>query len=154
MSKTARDIVHEAFKGKVDLAGAPYIGHWDRVYESVYNAHSNESFIDALEDVAYLHDLLEDCPFFNEQSLRCLFPDIVVDAVVALTRKPEQTYSEYIDQVLDNQLAMIVKRYDLEDNMNITRLKKLDGDDFSRLKKYHEAYIRIMAIWPGAEYKV
>ncbi len=30
---------------------------------------------------------------------------------------------------------------DLRDNMDITRLKDLTGEDIERLRKYHEAYM-------------
>ena len=56
-----------------------------------------------------------------------------------------QTYHQYISQVLEDGWATIVKKHDLEDNMNITRLKELTKEDLERIKKYHDAYVRIVA---------
>lgn len=134
----ALKIAESAFAGKTDKAGEPYINHLKRVSDCFEETHFTTKII------ALLHDILEDCPEWNEKSLRCLFSDAVVDSVVALTHKPNQTYYEYITQVLENGCATLVKLRDLEDNMNITRLKELTKEDFERLKKYHEAYHRIV----------
>jgi hypothetical protein len=139
MEELALKIVRKSFEGKKDKAGEPYINHLRRVHDAVPKLGVNNE----LKIIALLHDILEDCPEWNEKSLRCFFLDSIVDSVVALTHKKGDTYYQYISQVLDDGWATEVKKYDLEDNMNITRLPELTKEDFERLKKYHEAYRRI-----------
>lgn len=132
----ARSLASAAFIDRVDKAGEPYFYHLHRVAERVHG--------DELKAVAWLHDILEDCPDIEEAFLRNQFPASVVNAVVAITRKPGQSYSEFIEQVCTDPMAMEVKLADLKDNMDITRLPSLTKDDIARLKKYHKAYHRIM----------
>jgi (p)ppGpp synthase/HD superfamily hydrolase len=134
----AIEIVEKEFKGKVDKGGNPYINHLWRVMERVkdFTIYPKEKE----ETVALLHDLMEDIPEWNEDRLRKTFPTDVVDALVCLTKKSSESYDDYIERVLTNKMATIVKRADLEDNMDITRLNELTEKDFIRLKKYHKAY--------------
>ena len=136
MIETALKIIEKAFSGKVDKAGKPYIDHLKRVASKCSTPY--------VKVVALLHDLLEDCPAWNETSLRCFFSDNIVDSVVVLTRRSDKTYYDYITSVLDDTWAIEVKRADLEDNMDITRLPELTKNDLDRLSKYHKAYIRII----------
>lgn len=135
--ETATLIAKRSFAEKKDMAGKPYFDHLERIYEAVRNEVPRS---EDLQCIALLHDLLEDCKEWNEKSLRVFFSNRIVDAVVALTHKPEQSYDEYIKQVNENSDARFVKVFDLKDNMNITRLPKLEGKDWIRLQKYHKAY--------------
>jgi hypothetical protein len=95
--------------------------------------------------VAVLHDVVEDTPWTLEQLGAAGFPDDVLAAIDCLTRRPEETYDEFIDRILTNPLATRVKRYDLEDNMDVTRLDTLTQKDLERLQRYHRAHQRVMA---------
>lgn len=46
----------------------------------------------------------------------------------------------YIAKVMLNQDAMLVKREDLADNMDITRFKQVKDSDLYRVAKYKEAF--------------
>ena len=138
MIQLAQKIVQEAFADKKDKAGEPYINHLLRV--------SAKCQTEELKTIALLHDLLEDCPQWNEQMLREFFRHSIVDSVVALTHKPNQTYFDYINQILENESAIIVKFSDLEDNMDITRLKKITDKDIERLKKYHKTWLELSSL--------
>jgi len=135
MLKLALKIVQESFANKTDKAGEPYINHLLRVCEKCPS--------EDLKTIALLHDLLEDCPEWNESMLREFSKYSVVDSVVALTHKPNQTYYDYISQILENENAISVKLCDLQDNMDITRLAVLTQKDLERVAKYHAAYNRI-----------
>ncbi len=137
MKDLAFKIIKKAFDGKTDKGGHPYIDHLKRVSDNCPD-------IGDVKTVALLHDLLEDCPEWSAKALRTFFTDDVVDSVIALTQGAGQSYKDYIGQVLENEWATIVKRHDLKDNMDITRLTELTQKDFDRLKKYHEAYLRII----------
>lgn len=138
-NQLAWHIVKQAFKDKVDKGGMPYIGHMQRMTDMLinrFNVNENDDII----CVAILHDLLEDCPEWTEKSLRLLFSDSVVDAVVCLTRNASVSYEQYIDEVNNNDIAAKVKIADLIDNMDVTRLNELTDNDIRRLKKYWKAY--------------
>jgi (p)ppGpp synthase/HD superfamily hydrolase len=137
----AIQLAKNAFKEKTDLSGKPYIDHLTRVMEAVPNYGSGE-----LKQIAILHDILEDCPEWNCKSLRQLFSDRVVDSVWVLTKRDKEPYGSYIERIIDSEdgWAKEVKLADLRDNMNLTRLSKLTDKDIERLKKYHNAYLRLL----------
>lgn len=144
---TSEDVVYEAFKivekaflDKKDKGGNPYVGHLLDVEGIILKSFS---FDHRLRTIALLHDLLEDCPEWTEELLREKFSREIVDAVVVLTKKKGQSYSEYIKGVKSNKLAVIVKMADLESNMNITRLTELTEKDLERLKKYHKSFFEL-----------
>lgn len=140
MLEKALKIVTKEFKNKKDKGGKPYLDHLYRVKEQMtYELWGNYE----LETVALLHDLLEDCPNWTKGRLLELFPKSVVDSVVCLTHKKYESYEKYIDRILTDDMAILVKKADLRDNMDITRLPNLSESDFIRLKKYHRSYKRL-----------
>lgn len=126
----ALKIAEHAFNDKKDLAGRPYIEHLRRVASNAPNG----LFIEAI-----LHDLLEDCPEWNEDVLRALFPRDTVDIIVVLTKGKDEEYFDYIHRVSENHYATQIKRIDLKDNLDVTRLEALEQKHFERLQKYHKA---------------
>ncbi len=117
--------------------GECQVEHLYRVAEKL----KGETHIDQdLQTVALLHDLLEDCQEWNCDSLRCLFHEEIIDAVMLLTKKPNQEYEKYIEALATDEYARRVKMADLEDNMDIRRLHSLGEKDFQRLQKYLKAY--------------
>lgn len=134
MSKElAYQIANRSFSNKKDLSGQPYFNHLTRV-SNEFKEHKE------LFQVAILHDLLEDCPEWNEDSLRCLFDKHIVDTIVILTKNKGEDYFDYINRINQNSWATRVKLEDLKDNMDITRLNELTEKDFKRLEKYLKAY--------------
>lgn len=133
----ALDIIFEAFHGMVDKGGEPYVGHLIRV---ATNVKGDPKEMESLTTIALLHDLIEDTDW-TEEYLTDEFPSEIVDVVVALTKVKGETYDQYINKVLSNELAIKVKLADLKDNMDITRLKELNEGDIKRLMKYHETFL-------------
>lgn len=140
MTRKAFDIASKAFEGKADKAGKPYIGHLIRVASNV--PLGNSDIRESLTVVALLHDLIEDT-HWTAEDLRKEFPDQIVDAVVALTKRDGISYEGYIDGVMANKLAAYVKLSDLKDNMDVTRLPELGDYEIKRLKKYHKTHIKL-----------
>lgn len=136
MINTAIKIVIEAFHNKKDKSGKPYLHHLFRVATPFIGN-------DILYEAALLHDLIEDCPEWTEQKLREIFPDKVVNIVTILTHDPAIPYDKYIDKIMSNKDAAMIKQADLIDNMDITRLKTLTDKAIKRLIKYHRAYIKL-----------
>lgn len=131
-------IAAEAFKGKLDKGGQPYILHCLRVMAGVDQSDPQ------LMQVAVLHDLLEDCPDWNYDRPRAEgFGNKVCFLVGLLTHEKAEDYQSYILRIQANPLATAVKLADLRDNTNITRLKGLRPQDFERLEKYHRAYVTL-----------
>lgn len=83
--------------------------------------------------VAYLHDILEDTACKTEE-LSQMFPREIVEAVVAITKIPGEKYSDYINKVACNKLALHVKVHDTL--CNLTESTKLG--QWGRVRKYSE----------------
>ena len=134
----ARAIAEAAHRGQVDKAGAPYVAHPTRVAA-------------ALEDplarcVAYLHDVVEDCPGWTLARLAAEgMPPAVVAAVDALTKRAGEDNEAYLARVLANPLAVRVKIADLRDNMDLSRIATPTRKDRKRLEKYKRMLPRLEA---------
>ena len=97
-------------------------------------------FAPELEPVGLLHDVLEDTSY-TEADMRVAFGDTITNAVVALTKKPGQSYDTYLSQVMSNRIAAIVKLADLRHNSDVTRSKDTKPETIA---KYHRAYHQIL----------
>lgn len=127
-------IAESAFEEKYDKAGVPYIKHLTRVASH---------FKGGQYICAILHDLLEDCPQWTEGTLRNIFSSGVVDVIVCLTKLKNESYDDYINRVSNERWALEIKVKDLLDNMDITRLDIINDKDVERLKKYHNAWLKL-----------
>lgn len=128
----ARDLAYRAHAGQVDKAGRPYIEHVARVAAAVSDDQEAEA-------VAWLHDVIEDCPDHAAEA-RWAFPRAVTAAVLILTRGEDQDDHFYYVRVRKNALALRVKLADIADNSNEERLALLDKVTADRLrKKYAKA---------------
>lgn len=124
-------IATKAHFGQTDKSGMPYIFHPLRVMQ-------NCSCLDE-KIVAVLHDTLEDTEVTSDYLVSEKFPPYLIEAVVALTKKPDEAYNEFIDRVALNGLAAVVKIEDIKDNMDVSRLRVILPRDVERLNKYAEA---------------
>ena len=146
MHRSAIKLIDKYFSDKVDAGGHPYVGHMNRIEDEIIkekklkcsDPHSTLSiFYDKAAIVALLHDIIEDTEC-TEDILRVNgFDEEIIEAVVAITRrKDEQYYFDFIERVSKNDIAKLVKIYDLQENMDIKRLKKFEEYEQKRLKKY------------------
>ena len=130
----ALELAKRAHAGQVDKAGKPYIDHVIRVANSFSN-HADP----ALEIIAVLHDILEDT-WVTKEMIENLFGNSIAICVDALTRRENESYSEFITRIVcTSTRACKVKVADLEDNMNLGRLKEVTDADIARVKKYDKA---------------
>jgi len=124
----ALKIAIEAHKNQFDKLGEPYILHPLRVFLNVEGSKK-------VKVVAILHDVLEDSDievFGLDEEER--------EALNAITRNKDEKYIDYINRVLNNNIATIVKLKDLEDNLSEKRLNHLDEKTRNRLiEKYSQA---------------
>lgn len=121
-----------AHKGQIDKAGKPYILHPIRVAQRCNT--------DTERIVALLHDVIEDTEITPNNLYSAGFSKTIVDAVLSVTRRNNESYFKFIERCSLNPIGRIVKIHDLEDNMDITRLDSLAERDVKRLNKYLKAY--------------
>ncbi len=125
----------KAYGGKVDKAGKPYILHPLRLAARLDDQIS--------QAVALLHDVIEDSDTTEDDLRDDGFPESVISAVVALTRRKGESYEAFIDRVRVHPLARKIKLPDIEDNMNLLRLNAVSEKDLQRIAKYHRAWKRL-----------
>jgi (p)ppGpp synthase/HD superfamily hydrolase len=128
----AIEIAIEAHKGQTDKAGKPYILH---IFQVMAKGKSEDEKITAL-----LHDTVEDTPWTLDKLEAEGFSHKIIEALDCLTKREGESYEEFIERVKSNPLAIKVKINDLEDNMDIRRLRELSDNDVNRLNKYIKAY--------------
>lgn len=61
---------------------------------------------------------------------------------------------DYIEKIKNNELARIVKKSDLLDNMNLKRLKNIKESDLERLEKYIKAYKELLWLYNKIKLKL
>lgn len=137
-----RDLLSLAIKLAVDAHGAtigkdgtPYILHPLRLMARAEGYRH--------QIVAVLHDTVEDTDLTLDKLREHGFPDEIISAVDALSRKEEETYEAFIDRIAENPLATSVKLLDLYDNIDATRLPELGDKELQRIAKYHRAIVRL-----------
>jgi (p)ppGpp synthase/HD superfamily hydrolase len=92
---------------------------------------------------AVLHDVLEDTPITANELRAAELPVEVVEAVIALTRRPEEPYEQYIERVACNDIAREVKLADLSDNLANNRRLAKDPEALARIERYERATRRL-----------
>jgi len=108
----AMRVMKDAHAGQQLWDGKPYETHPIAVSENL-NDYSIYHRV-----VALLHDCIEDNPNWTFDRLRQEgFPEIVVDAVDALTHRKDETYLAYIVRARENIIARVVKEYDILHNL-------------------------------------
>ena len=134
----AIEIARQAHAGQVDKGGADYIGHPLRVME---RCETEEQKI-----VGVLHDVIEDSDWTIEMLEEEGYTPDIIDALKCLTKTSEdEKYDDFIARVMTNPLAVKVKHYDLEENLDVSRLDSLTDVDIARCKKYLHARDRLKA---------
>jgi (p)ppGpp synthase/HD superfamily hydrolase len=127
-------IATTAHSGQFDKGGNPYILHPLRVMLTLDNDEDRIVGIlhDVLEDTSITLRHLEDNGFLGEIE--------ILDALISITRKSNESYKDFILRVKLNPIALRVKLADLKDNMNISRINTPTEKDFLRIEKYKKAY--------------
>lgn len=129
--RNAQTLARRAHASQTDKAGLPYIGHVARVAARVRGD-------DDAESVAWLHDVVEDCPAFAAEV--AAFPAHIRAAVTCLTRRQDTPAEAYYAAIRANPLALKVKLADIADNSDPQRLQYLPQDVQLRLiDKYAHA---------------
>lgn len=125
-------IALQAHMGQKDKAGAVYILHPLRVMLRMRTE---------LEMVAaVLHDVVEDSSTTLETLRVQGIPEEALSAIDGLTRQQGESYDAFIQRAKQHPVAAKIKRADLEDNMDLTRIADRTGKDLARMEKYRKAW--------------
>jgi (p)ppGpp synthase/HD superfamily hydrolase len=101
-----------AHEGQMYGEDEKYINHPLRVWHKTKTLYNED-----VQAVAILHDVVEDSTI-SLDFIRAYFGVTVGEAIDAITRRKDQeTYMEYIQRVKHNEIARVVKLFDLQDNM-------------------------------------
>lgn len=140
MSMVERAILLATAKhaGQVDKVGEPYILHPLRVMLAVPPKEE-------LRVIAVMHDLIEDTDVTSVTLFNEGFEQPVIDAILALSRKPEESYEEFIVRCKKNRRARVVKRCDIGDNLRAERMRGLDKPTRDRLTARYMEAMRILS---------
>lgn len=108
-----------------------YIEHVKAVVRQVEESFGCQPY---LEDVAWLHDVVEDCEDCTLDLLKTYgVPEVVTRAVDLLTKKDEVSYEDYISALVEEgNLAWKVKVADTLSNLSASVISGERG----RVKKY------------------
>lgn len=140
--RNAQTLARRAHASQIDKAGQPYIGHVARVAARVQGDADAEA-------VAWLHDVVEDCPAFSAEV--ATFPAHIRAAVACLTRRKDLSAEDYYAAIRANPLALKVKLADIADNSDPARLRYLPAEVQQRLAdKYAHALLALGAALPSA----
>lgn len=116
---SARNFAQMAHTGQFRRDGVtPYFNHVDGVARSVQP--QKPEYI----ATAYLHDVIEDTNYNSVDLIKAGFPEIVVNAVLLLTKFNDLSYEDYLKRVKTNVIAKAVKIADINYNLNDTPTEK------------------------------
>ncbi len=86
--------------------------------------------------MAWLHDVLEDCPVSESELVEKGIPEKHVDAVRLLTKTKGVAYEDYLEGVASSELASVVKIADMISNL-------ADNPTRRQIKKYAQGLERL-----------
>jgi len=139
-------IAVEAHTGQVDKGGNPYILHPLRVMLSLNS--------EAEHIVGVLHDVVEDCEGWSWERLKaegCC--EEIIEALQSVSKTPEDEaeyralpedkkldhYLQFIKRAKANEIGRRVKKADIRDNLDISRIDDITERDINRLNRYKKA---------------
>jgi (p)ppGpp synthase/HD superfamily hydrolase len=137
-------IATKAHADQIDRSGEPYIMHPIRVM-----THCATTF----EKIcAVLHDVVEDTSITLQDLRDAGFSEDIVHVIDLLSRRDDESYEAFIERICTDIRACRVKRADLRDNMDMSRIKNPTPEDFQRMEKYEAALKRIHdVLYPGEQ---
>jgi len=128
-------IATQSHTHQTDKAGKPYIDHPLRVMQA---GHTLPEKI-----VGVLHDAVEDSALTLAELTEAGFPEEILAAIDAMTKRQHEPYEDYLSRVMANSTALRVKIADMTDNMDIRRIAHPTEKDWARLRKYEAILPRL-----------
>ena len=133
----AIQIAEKAHEGQLDKADQPYILHPLTVMAQMDDVES--------KIVAVLHDAIEDSDLTITELSQQGFPELITEAISAITKLDGELYDDYLLRVMGNAIAIKVKIADVQHNMDISRIANPTVKDFQRLEKYQKVLNQLTA---------
>ncbi len=134
MIDRALELALQAHKGVQDKGGNAYILHPLRIMMRLRTKDEE------LMCIALLHDTIEDSDITLRDLEESGFSDRVIRGVDLLTHRDGEAYESYLARMQGSLDALLVKREDLRDNSDITRLRGMEAKDVARMIKYQIAF--------------
>jgi (p)ppGpp synthase/HD superfamily hydrolase len=128
----------QAHLGQKDKNDQPYILHPLRV---MLRLESERERI-----VGVLHDVIEDTPTTLDDLRALGYSEDLVTAIEHMTRRKDETYEEFTARAASNPIARRGKLADLEDNLDVRRLKTVTPQDAERFQRYLTARKHIRSL--------
>ncbi len=135
----AIQIATVAHEGQTRFDGSPYVNHPVRVMRTV-EAQGHGLFT---QQVAVLHDVVEDTDWTLDLLAAEGFGDEVLIPLDLLTKRPGDIYEEYVARLMPNPRARAVKKADLMDNMDLTGLENPSRRRIETIEKYGRALVML-----------
>lgn len=133
--ETAIRVAAKVHKGQLDRFNNPYILHVMRV---MMRGHDFDEQV-----LGALHDVRERSDLSSEDLAKKGFGPRILKALDHITRRTNETYEEYIERVMEDNLAIRVKLHDLADKMDLLHVQTLSHADLKRYNKQLAAYHRM-----------
>ncbi len=134
----AIQIAIKAHDGQKDKAGMSYCTHVLRVME--------KGQTETEKICGVLHDVVEDTHWTFEDLEKEGFSAEILHILDCLTHRNNESYTDYIERVSKNKVAIRIKINDLTDNMDIRRLSEITENDVKRLRKYLKTYQKLVQL--------
>ena len=145
--KIAMSIASKAHDGQKQWNGDPLISHPKRVMDLIVKQNPDLEITEDYEIAAILHDVVEDTEVGLQDLSDVGFSPEVVSAVHRLTRQEGESYTNYIERLRVDPIAVIVKIADLSDNTDMTRLNRpIRQADIERQRKYLRAMSKLLRV--------
>ena len=125
-----------------DKAGKPYIQHPVRVVERL-EIEKDDIWTVQKICTALLHDTVEDTDKTLED-LGSFLDTNALQAVALMTHEDDAVYLDYVRNLSNNPIARAVKKSDLRDNMDISRIPQPKQKDYDRIKVKYEPAMKII----------
>lgn len=124
----AIQIAFEAHEGQTDKGGNPYILHPLHVMNQL------ETIDEKI--VGVLHDTKEDAGLTDEFFRTEGFSERIIRGIDSVTRRPDETYIEFVKRSSEDELGRNVKKEDILHNMDLTRIPIITEKHKSLQKRY------------------
>ena len=103
--------------------------------------------------VAVLHDVVEESEVSLHELRAMGFSRQVVEAVGILTKRNDMTYFDYIDDIRCSELASKVKIAEIEDNLDMPRVRKMSFQTYTPQLRAKKALAILKNEDTGNDYK-
>ncbi|MBO4855897.1 MAG: hypothetical protein J5511_00795 [Bacilli bacterium] len=154
----AYQIALYAHRNQYRVDGTKYFSHplsmaktyLDIFYESSESPYTSEAMKDnglphfGVMEVIFLHDVVEDTEYtlkdikevYEEFDCGWFYNEFISRPLKLITHNKEESNETYMDKLLDDPIASLVKMFDSMDNLNVFSLTKFGDYEYERAKRY------------------